>query len=171
MLVELRVSGGQVVGYRVALPTDGSDLLWLCGSQLARDLSLPKLRTGQYFTPRALIEAMVRCVRPTADDTVVDPACGTGGFLLAAHEYIQREHGDELSTEDARRLRSGGISGIELVHGTGRLAQMNLLLHGIGEPGGKALIDVRDALARQPRGDERASLVLANPPFGRKSAR
>jgi type I restriction enzyme M protein len=128
-----------------------------------------KSGAGQYFTPRALIDAMVRCVRPEPGDTIVDPACGTGGFLLAAHEYIQKKHGEELSAEDAKRLRSGAISGVELVHGTARLAQMNLLLHGIGEPGGRALIDVRDALARAPRADERASLVLANPPFGRKS--
>jgi type I restriction enzyme M protein len=109
-----------------------------------------KSGAGQYFTPRALIDAMVRCVRPRPDDTVIDPACGTGGFLLAAHEYILKHHGEELTKEDAQHLREGGISGIELVHGTARLAQMNLLLHGIGEPGGQALIDVRDALAKPP---------------------
>lgn len=128
-----------------------------------------KSGAGQYFTPRALIDAMVRCVRPHPEDTIADPACGTGGFLLAAHDYIQDNHGNELTKEDAQRLREGGISGVELVHGTARLAQMNLLLHGIGEPGGRALIDVRDALARPPAADERAALVLANPPFGRKS--
>ena len=128
-----------------------------------------KSGAGQYFTPRALIDAMVRCVQPRSDDTIVDPACGTGGFLLAAHEYIQKEHGEEVTKEDARRLRTGGISGVELVHGTARLAQMNLLLHGIGEPGGRALIDVRDALAKPPGPGEHATLVLANPPFGRKS--
>lgn len=128
-----------------------------------------KSGAGQYFTPRALIDAMVRCVRPRPDDTLIDPACGTGGFLLAAHEYIQRHHGEELTKEDAQHLRQGGISGIELVHGTARLAQMNLLLHGIGEPGGRALIEVRDALAKPPGPEERATLVLANPPFGRKS--
>jgi type I restriction enzyme M protein len=128
-----------------------------------------KSGAGQYFTPRALIDAMVRCVRPRPNDTIVDPACGTGGFLLAAHDYIQDNYGKELTKEDAEHLRRGGISGVELVHGTARLAQMNLLLHGIGEPGGTALIDVRDALARPPKAHERASLVLANPPFGRKS--
>ncbi|MET8757397.1 class I SAM-dependent DNA methyltransferase [Lentzea sp. NPDC004782] len=128
-----------------------------------------KSGAGQYFTPRPLIDAMVRCVRPRPDDTIVDPACGTGGFLLAAHEYIQENYGEELTTEDAKHLRNGGISGIELVHGTARLAQMNLLLHGIGEPGGRALIGVRDALSRPPALNERATLVLANPPFGRKS--
>ncbi|MBF6470105.1 N-6 DNA methylase [Nocardia beijingensis] len=128
-----------------------------------------KSGAGQYFTPRALIVAMVRCMRPASDDTIIDPACGTGGFLLAAHEYIQHHHGDQLSKEDAHHLRNGGISGVELVHGTARLAQMNLLLHGIGDPGGKALIDVRDALAKPSGPEERATLVLANPPFGRKS--
>ncbi|WP_199431192.1 class I SAM-dependent DNA methyltransferase [Qaidamihabitans albus] len=128
-----------------------------------------KSGAGQYFTPRALIEVVVKCMQPRPDDTIVDPACGTGGFLLAAHDYIVREYGEHLTTEEAHALRAGGISGIELVHGTARLAQMNLLLHGIGDPGEKALIDVRDALARPPSAQERPSLVLANPPFGRKS--
>ncbi|BBG00863.1 MULTISPECIES: class I SAM-dependent DNA methyltransferase [Pseudonocardia] len=128
-----------------------------------------KSGAGQYFTPRPLIDAMVRCVQPRPDDTIADPACGTGGFLLAAHDYIQRHHTKDLTAEEAGHLRGLGISGVELVHGTARLAQMNLLLHGIGESAGKAQIDVRDALARPPRADERASLVLANPPFGRKS--
>ncbi|MGW4588162.1 N-6 DNA methylase [Amycolatopsis thermoflava] len=127
-----------------------------------------KSGAGQYFTPRALIDVMVQCVRPRPDDTIVDPACGTGGFLLAAHDYINKNHND-LTKEEAQHFRSGGISGVELVHDTARLAQMNLLLHGIGEPGGRALIDVRDALAKPPSAEERATLVLANPPFGRKS--
>lgn len=148
-------------GTRVDIKGDAYEALLEKG---AEDI---KSGAGQYFTPRALIDAMVRCVRPRPDDRIVDPACGTGGFLLAAHDHIQDHH--ELDADDARHLRTGGISGVELVPGTARLAQMNLLLHGIGEPAGKALIDVRDALARPPKEGERASLVLANPPFGRKS--
>jgi type I restriction enzyme M protein len=131
----------------------------------ARDV---KTGAGQYFTPRALVHAMVECVGPGPNDTVIDPACGTGGFLLAAYEHIQAEHGEELTPGQRRGLGTGAISGVELVDGTARLAAMNLLLHGIGRPGGQPLIDVRDALAAAP--SRHASVVLANPPFGRKSS-
>jgi type I restriction enzyme M protein len=114
-----------------------------------------------------LIDAIVDCMRPTPQDTIVDPACGTAGFLIAAHQYIVDNHRDELSKEDAERLSDGKISGVELVEDTARLAQMNLLLHGIGRASGKALIEVKDALAEEPK--QSPSLVLANPPFGRKS--
>jgi type I restriction enzyme M protein len=126
-----------------------------------------KSGAGQYFTPRALIQAMVDCAQPTPQDTIIDPACGTGGFLLAAYEYIQDHCGDELSPEDAQHLAGGGIRGVELVEDTARLAQMNLLLHGIGKANGPELIEVHDSLAEMPR--QHATLVLANPPFGRKS--
>jgi type I restriction enzyme M protein len=126
-----------------------------------------KSGAGQYFTPRALIQAMVECTQPTARDTIIDPACGTGGFLLAAYEYIQDRYGDELSPEDAQHLSGGGIHGVELVEDTARLAQMNLLLHGIGKASGPELIEVHDSLAEKIQ--NHATLVLANPPFGRKS--
>jgi type I restriction enzyme M protein len=126
-----------------------------------------KSGAGQYFTPRALIQAMVDCTQPTVRDTIIDPACGTGGFLLAAYEYIQDRYGDELSPEDAQHLAGSGIRGVELVEDTARLAQMNLLLHGIGRASGPELIEVHDSLAEKI--EHHATLVLANPPFGRKS--
>ena len=134
---------------------------------LAKGAEDIKSGAGQYFTPRALIAAMVDCIQPTAVDSVVDPACGTGGFLLAAHAYASRE-AENLPPEKREHLRDGFISGTELVDGTARLAAMNLLLHGIGLPNGESLITVGDALTAAP--PRRWSVVLANPPFGRKSS-
>jgi type I restriction enzyme M protein len=122
---------------------------------------------GQYFTPRELIRAIVDVVGPKPTDTVVDPACGTGGFLLVAHEHAARDAATLTPTE-REHLRDEFVSGFELVDGTARLAAMNLLLHGIGTPNGDSLIDVRDALIADP--GERWSVVLSNPPFGRKSS-
>ena len=122
---------------------------------------------GQYFTPRDLIQAIVDVIRPTADDTVVDPACGTGGFLLVAHEHASTG-AENLTPTQRDHLRDGFAHGVELVDGTARLAAMNLLLHGIGSADGDSLIDVRDALVADP--GERWSVGLSNPPFGRKSS-
>ena len=134
---------------------------------LAKGAEDIKSGAGQYFTPRALISAMVDCIRPTPSDTVVDPACGTGGFLLAAHTYASRGAA-HLDPNAREHLRDSFISGTELVDGTARLAAMNLLLHGIGKPNGESLIQVGDALTNAPT--RRWSVVLANPPFGRKSS-
>ena len=126
-----------------------------------------KSGAGQYFTPRAVIQAMVDCIQPTVKDTVVDPAAGTAGFLLAAHEYASR--GSESMTRTQRdHLQHDFAYGYELVDGTARLAAMNMLLHGIGNPAGDSLIEVRDALIADP--GQRWSVVLSNPPFGRKSS-
>ncbi len=122
---------------------------------------------GQYFTPRELIRAIVDLIDPKPTDTVADPACGTGGFLLVAHEHASRDAGSLTPTE-REHLRDEFVSGYELVDGTARLAAMNLLLHGIGTPHGDSLIDVRDSLIADP--GQRWSVVLTNPPFGRKSS-
>ncbi|MET8066237.1 class I SAM-dependent DNA methyltransferase [Micromonospora sp. NPDC005313] len=135
---------------------------------LAKGAEDAKSGAGQYFTPRALTATMVDCMLPTPDDTITDPACGTGGFLLAAYEHIQRHHGAALTPDQRRRLAHGAITGTELVDGTARLAAMNMLLHGIGTPNGPSLITVGDALGKEPA--SRVSLVLANPPFGRSSS-
>ncbi len=134
---------------------------------LARGAEDVKSGAGQYFTPRPLIQAMVDCVQVHPGDTVIDPACGTGGFLLAAHAAAS-EHAESLDPDQREHLSERLISGVELVDGTARLAAMNLVLHGIGRPEGASLITVGDALTAA--GQRRYSVVLANPPFGRKSS-
>ena len=121
---------------------------------------------GQYFTPRALIAAIVDVIQPTAKDKVHDPACGTGGFLLQAYEYAASAK--NLSPTDRKHLRDEFVSGIELVDSTARLAAMNMLLHGMGKSSGESPIMVKDALTADP--GSRYSVVLANPPFGTKSS-
>ncbi|MGW6462710.1 N-6 DNA methylase [Streptomyces rubiginosohelvolus] len=135
---------------------------------LAKGAEDTKTGAGQYFTPRPLIDAMVQVMQPGPEDTITDPACGTAGFLIAAHSYIREHHLKGLARERRLALGQGSIWGNELVPGTARLAAMNMLLHGIGEADGESLIATGDALADSPT--RRASLVLANPPFGKKSA-
>ncbi|WP_308285448.1 type I restriction-modification system subunit M [Actinoplanes hulinensis] len=135
---------------------------------LARGAEDTKTGAGQYFTPRALIDAIIDVMQPGPEDTITDPACGTGGFLIAAHHYIRKHHMQNLSRDQRLAMGAGRIWGNELVTGTARLAAMNMLLHGIGDADGPSLITVSDALAETPK--KHASLVLANPPFGKKSA-
>ena len=127
-----------------------------------------KSGAGQYFTPRALTRAMIACLRPKPRETVADPACGTGGFLLAAHEWIVDRHIAEMDADDKRFLRDEAVHGWEIVDGTARLCAMNLLLHGIGTPTGPSLVTVADALRADP--GVRVDVIAANPPFGRKSS-
>jgi type I restriction enzyme M protein len=136
-------------------------------SLLSKGAEDVKSGAGQYFTPRPIIGAMVDCVQPTVRDTVTDPACGTGGFLLAAHEHASRG-AESMTPPERRHLQNHLVHGIELVDGTARLAAMNLLLHGIGQADGESLIEVKDALIADP--GPRWSVVLSNPPFGRKSS-
>jgi type I restriction enzyme M protein len=125
-----------------------------------------KSGAGQYFTPRALIRAMVECVRPEPGKTIHDPACGTGGFFLAAYDFIIRS--PELDREQKEFLKHRTFSGNEIVAGTRRLCLMNMFLHNIGEIDGETFISPNDALIA----DEglRVDYVLANPPFGKKSS-
>ncbi len=126
-----------------------------------------KSGAGQYFTPRPLIDAMVDCLNPSVKDTVTDPAAGTGGFLLAAHAHASRD-AEQLTPAERDHLTTGFVHGVELVDSTARLAAMNLLLHSIGKPTGESPIDVRDSLLAAP--PQKWSVVLSNPPFGRKSS-
>jgi type I restriction enzyme M protein len=118
---------------------------------------------GQYFTPRALIQAIVDVMRPEPGQLVHDPACGTGGFLLAVHDHIS--NGYQLDKDDKRFLKEKALSGVEIVDGTARLCAMNLFLHGIG---GEEPVAVRDALSS--KGSVEYDMVLTNPPFGKKSS-
>ena len=119
---------------------------------------------GQYFTPRALIEAIVDVMRPQAMKTVHDPACGTGGFLLASNSFISKSY--KLDKEQKKYLKEEALSGTEIVDATARLAAMNLYLHGIG--GDECPIMVADSLNQKP--SEGYDMVLTNPPFGKKSS-
>ena len=123
---------------------------------------------GQYFTPRELIKAIVDCARPTAADTLCDPACGTGGFLLAAHDYVVRHQGKDLDPDQKKHLKRGFVRGWELVPNTARLCIMNLMLHGI-EADPCPIVSGKDSLASPPGDGDRVSLLLTNPPFGKKS--
>lgn len=134
---------------------------------LSRGASDKGSGAGQYFTPRDLIQAIVDVIDPGPEDTVVDPACGTGGFLLVAHEHASVD-AENLNPKQRDHLRDGLVHGYELVDGTARLAAMNLLLHGMGTADGAELIEVKDALIADP--GKRWSVVLSNPPFGRKSS-
>ena len=110
-----------------------------------------KSGAGQYFTPRPLIRALVEVMRPEPGMRICDPACGTGGFLLAAYECIARNH--LLDPDEKRHLRYEALQGWEIVDNTARLCVMNLLLHGIGDEEHESPIVGR----RRAQGRSRAS--------------
>ena len=133
---------------------------------LERNAEDTKSGAGQYFTPRALIRAMVECVRPEPGKTIADPACGTGGFFLAAYDFLVAAH--QLDKNQKAFLKHETFNGNEIVAGTRRLALMNMFLHNIGEIDGDSMVSPNDALvASSPRSFD---YVLANPPFGKKSS-
>ena len=134
---------------------------------LAKSAAESPKGAGQYFTPRELIKGIVDCVQPTPDDTVCDPACGTGGFLLNAHDFVVRHHGKELDPDQKKHLGKGFVQGWELVPNTARLCIMNLYLHGINADPCPIRSGV-DSLASDP--GDRYSIVMTNPPFGKKSS-
>ncbi len=135
---------------------------------LERAAAEGKKGAGQYFTPRVLIQAIVRCMRPDPrerpDFTICDPAVGTGGFLVAAYEWFAAETKGSVDRPVAKRVKEKTYFGEELVERPRRLALMNLYLHGI-EPH----IKPGDSIYEPPSGD-RFDVILTNPPFGTKGA-
>lgn len=125
-----------------------------------------KSGAGQYFTPRPLIQAMVACVQPKPMKTIADPACGTGGFFLAAYDWIVDNH--PLDREEKEFLKNDTFHGNEIVANTRRMCLMNMYLHNIGEIDGEPHINPNDALIADD--GKRFDYVLANPPFGKKSS-
>ncbi|MBK5970387.1 MULTISPECIES: class I SAM-dependent DNA methyltransferase [Thiorhodovibrio] len=127
-----------------------------------------KSGAGQYFTPRALIRVMVECVRPEPGKTIADPACGTGGFFLAAYDFLNNPDNHQLDKAQKAFLKHQTFHGHEIVANTRRLCLMNMFLHNIGEIDSEGMISPQDALiAPSPTTYD---YVLANPPFGKKSS-
>ncbi len=125
-----------------------------------------KSGAGQYFTPRPLIKAMVAVMRPVPMQTICDPACGTGGFFLAARDYISENYGSRMTREQKEFLRFNTFAGTDIVDNVVRLCVMNLYLHGVG--GSESPITTADSLSRDT--GARYDIVLTNPPFGNRSS-
>ncbi len=115
--------------------------------------------------PRPLIAGIVDVITPRPNETICDPACGTGGFFLAANEYVIR-HYPNMTRDEKRKLKESTFRGCELVQSTARLCAMNMMLHGIG--GDELPLVVADSLAGDP--GDRYEIVMTNPPFGKKSS-
>jgi type I restriction enzyme M protein len=136
---------------------------------LERAASEGKKGAGQYFTPRVLIQSIVRVMKPDPRDvrdfTIYDPACGTGGFLVCAYEWLMvQTKGGAIERKDIKRIRSATYYGQDLVPRPRRLALMNLFLHGL-----ETKIYLGDTIYEPNRG-ELYNCVLTNPPFGTKGA-
>ncbi|RWQ14150.1 N-6 DNA methylase [Mesorhizobium sp.] len=131
---------------------------------LEKTTSERKSKAGQYFTPRALIDCLVRLMKPEPGEIIQDPAAGTGGFLIAAHRRVLNLT-DDLTTLGAGAAffqRNSALQGCELITGTHRLCTMNMLLHGIDTP-----IQPYDTLSSEAEDLDPADLVLTNPPFNK----
>jgi len=131
---------------------------------LARNAEDVRGGAGQYFTPRPLVRAIVEVMRPQPTMRISDPACGTGGFLLAAFQYLK---GKTANADEAAYLRTRTLHGVDLVPNVARLCAMNLFLHGIGADHKHPVVDIRDSLESKA---EPVDMVLTNPPFGKKSS-
>ncbi len=117
---------------------------------------------GQFRTPRQIIDMMVALMKPTPQDTIVDPAAGTAGFLVSASEYLRKNHDDLFYTRDLKEhFHNTMFNGFEIDTTMLRISTMNMMLHGIDNPN----IRYQDSLNEQNKEQEKYTLVLANPPF------
>lgn len=134
---------------------------------LEKNASETKSGAGQYFTPRPLIDAIVKVIKPQPGETVQDPAAGTAGFLIAADRYIKDQTDDlyDLSEKQRKFQRNDAFLGIELVPGTRRLALMNCLLHGM-EGDDEGVVHVGNTLGSAGSSLPKSNIILSNPPFG-----
>ncbi len=123
-----------------------------------------KSGAGQYFTPRALISAMVDVIQPKPKETIGDPACGTGGFFLSAHKYLTENY--NLDPDEKKFLKEKTFKGWDIVTEVVRLCAMSMFLHGIGDK--ESQITPADSLISDS--GDRFDIVMTNPPFGKKSS-
>ena len=131
---------------------------------LARNAEDVRGGAGQYFTPRPVIRAIVEVMRPEPMMRICDPACGTGGFLIAAFEYLRHR---TVSASQATYLQTRTLLGVDLVPNVARLCAMNLFLHGIGTDPAHPVVSIGDSLESKA---DPVEMVLTNPPFGKKSS-
>jgi len=134
---------------------------------LEKNANETKSGAGQYFTPRPLIDSIIRCVKPKPGETIQDPAAGTAGFLIAADAYIKKQTDDlyNLSPKEQIKQRKECYIGVELVPDTLRLALMNCLLHGM-EGDTKGVVHLGNALGQVGESLPQSQIILSNPPFG-----
>jgi len=124
---------------------------------------------GQYFTPRAIIKAIIECIQPRLKETIWDPSCGTGGFFLGSIDYLTTKYKKELQNEDEKNFfQFKTFKGWEIVPSTARLCLMNLFLHGVGDLVETPDINIEDSLLNP--NTEKSKIILANPPFGKSSS-
>ena len=133
----------------------------VCWKKNAEDI---KSGAGQYFTPRALIDAIVDVICPEPKETIGDPACGTGGFFLSAHKHIIKNF--KLDPDEKKLLKNKTFKGWDIVTEVVRLCAMSMYLHGIGST--ESQITTGDSLISDP--EDRFDIIMTNPPFGKKSS-